>query len=246
MTSEIGKIKGKASKAMQYLIYAMGEEKVNLKELQSWELELLINEQLDCRDMRELSGFVALRDNFPKVIFGMMDTRIELLPDPALLFTCIGFGNNLGFSLDVHTLWGSRRKFFCPTYKHKETGEITTNYDTASKWGKNGYLARAGETFLVLRRLPLGFQNEPVLVRIDFGYQKVVGEKKYLIDLVQATALPVSDFCLCFGDKAAEVAHELFSALAYAYRKTAENLHQDAKKMWKKASEKERLAEGSY
>lgn len=53
MTSEIGttgkkvEVENGVSRAMWNLKYAIGKEKVNLEEIQPWELELLINEHLN-------------------------------------------------------------------------------------------------------------------------------------------------------------------------------------------------------
>jgi hypothetical protein len=241
MTSEIGKTKSGVSKAMWNLKYALGKERIPLGSLRVRELELLLEEQIDHYDLRELHGFRELKDVLEIKNGG--DITMLVASYTSIISGPRGFGEKFHLDFKSHVIKVSRGLLFRKQiFRQYESSEMTEDYEVFRKWGKSGYLCSGTESVLLLRRLPERVYEEPVLMEAIYEYGKVPNDDTYLISKVWATPIPFSNFCKYFGKKAPEIARDLLWELASFYNLTAQDLQSKANIMRVKSLLKQRLS----
>lgn len=231
MTSD--KTKAAPSSARIQLAYACGEHRVDLGELTEDELSKFLFERLCEVELRELRGFMPIRD----LLSQDGDDPMRVADTCKLLRASLFADSQLdeAFSLDAQATRVCRGVCFQKlTFRQHESKKETTDRAIAQEWGKGGYVYSGVERILILARLPNHSRAYQNLVSLDYRFTKVPHERRFLIHAVAATSLSAESFCSFFGKEAPDIARDLLWELRAVHSRTLDELVHQAEEMRRK------------
>ncbi len=192
----------KASIARQQLAYALGENRIRLSELRPKEFDELLHNTLREIDLRELRGFQPLKDLISRSpgsqVFGPGAPRRDpcetvRVIEAAVLSVPFPFSGEQPVSLSSHMIQVSRGAVnWGTTWRRHESGEETTDRQTAHEWGRGCYVHAEHRTILTLRRPPNGGSAaDQNLFEVWYRYVKVLYQDEMAVVEVRVTRVPL-------------------------------------------------------
>lgn len=229
------------SLAQAKLDLVLGRSRVNLEELSKKEFDSLLKETLESIDLRELRGFVPLKE---LLVYRSNDDfceiqTLELSPDIILSVP----KEDQTICLDTHTMKVCRGiKNRLQTFKRSEDGEVTTDRKVAEEWKLPYYVYAGSGQILAVRRPRKNYYKGDNLLYITFCYKKVKLEKKHEITKIDVVSVPIEKFRDFFSDSFAKWAVELLVELRCACSRTLSELETQVLMMRKRVDTVERLS----
>lgn len=247
MTSETTEVVS-ASPAQTNLEYALGEHRVHLTDLSPEEFTRLLRVRLGSASLDELRGFSRLRD----VVSSRGDDPIGVTNYTAFMLlrredqtSDEEFASDVErINLNVQAVKVCREVCFQSiTYSRLESGESTTSAQVAREWGRDAYISAGLERVLVLIRPTKHSYLDQNLIEVEYGYRKVLHERRYSIDTVTAVRVPINSFRDHFANKAPQVARDLIWEIRSLHIRTLDELKTQANRMSMQTDAWNRLAE---
>jgi len=230
--------------ARQLLDFALGEKRISLGDLSSDEFDKLLRQTLNGVDLRELRGFVPLKDFLTWREEGVSHGRYNighLEPATDLVPRLVGYEEQP--SLEIHVLQVMRGMYtLTRSFKRDESGEETDDIKVAETWRRTGYLNKAGFEIVVLRRPRNHSYGDENLATVAFTCEKVIHEDRFRVTEVVVERLPVELFRERYGAKYPEAATDLIWELRDACSRTHRQLLSQAESFGTRLEKLERLA----
>jgi hypothetical protein len=239
MTSDKTGTETAPSPAQVQLEYSMGIRCTNLGDLRPEEFDAFLLKNVRRADLRELRGFVPLRD----LLLQLGTIRLAISDNASITFQKLpGYVSPIP-DQDLRTqavrVCGGEDDTF--VYRRTESEEETTSHRVAHEWGKTGYLYSGHIRKLVLLRASRSHGTEECLFTVEYRFQKVVHEERYLIFDVTIEHVPLVLFRGRFGDKYPTFARSLFAALRDMYYHTHHALQGQTESIGKELQEWEKV-----
>lgn len=241
MTSDKTAVDTTPSSAQKHLEYALGKHRVALADLRPEEFDTFLEDHLHAVLVRELRGFVPLRDVIsirgkdPMTVAETADFYLHRLDEHSVLEF-----------VDLSTQAVKVCRGVCSQtllYQRTESNEVTTIWAVAHSWGKGAYLQSGSQRILVLARPSKNCEAEQNLFAVDYQFAKVPHERRHFINRVDATQIPVRKFRDYFGEEAPEIARDLIWELQSLHHVTLHALESQTQRMREELARWERLSD---
>ncbi|MCX6786541.1 MAG: hypothetical protein NTU85_01830 [Candidatus Kaiserbacteria bacterium] len=235
--------------AQKMLEFALGQKSVSFGELSTEEGDKLLRSTLEEVNLRELRGFKPLKDLLiihpGSFMYGgapVHTLEVEFLDlDPNVSLHTESDEEKPQVNLDTYVLPLSRVRR-AAIFKRHESDEETRDYQTAVSWGRSAYHHRGNGKILALRRPNNHTRADENLVIVEFKYEKIPLEARYVIKEITTHSLPLEKFREHFGSSYERMAVELISELQTAYERTSNELKSQLDRISGKALKLGRLS----